>query len=1085
MISINFNQDISFAGWIAALCLLVTVVVPCLWICPEPAYSEPAPSSPVGPTPDSTQSTRQGVHLCQVYPKKGTEEDTKCTDVDIIAIHGLDTKSPETWRWKNKQGTTQVDWLSDTRMLPKEIGPARIFTCDWPANLFEESGMIQMRIEEFARLLLAGVKERPLPANNHTGEHPPILFIASCLGGIVLMKALVMASHELLFLQKSTRGIVFLATPFRGTSFQDVARWAEPGLNIWALIRGQNVTKLLSSVKGSTFDLEELVRSFTQLYINRRDTNPVFNFYESGKTNIYHKVFPWLPVGAKLCYINLAIIKRLGENAEGSKERLKKSSEGDTAPQSSLLSLADRLKVQTLDKNLLIELPKLFNSREGLDGRTRVPRRILIRGRAGVGKTTLCKKIVHEFTYKKMWQGLFKRVLWVPLRNLKLKGRSTEKYNLMKLFYDEYFSQGAEGHTYAKELFLEVERSKGDGTLFILDGLDEVADLDVDMNEFLEVLLNQPNIIITTRPHVKFPHAEKPDLELETIGFHPKQVNEYLKKTISDERKLDRIQSFFRDHPLIQGLVRIPIQLDAFCYTWDESFSDKSIHTMTAMYEAIELKLWKKDIPRLGKSNAPSIQNARTRSEIERRVEIEMRLVEFFAFSGLYGDVIDFSSNDRDFIYEQFNYHQPESSSYNASFDDILATLSFLRTSDATLENRNTNYHFIHLTFEEYFAARYFVRQWKATNPLICVDRDAKKDIEPADFLRTHKYNTRYDIFWRFVVGSLDVEKMAEGFFKVIEDEPRDMLGPTHQRLIMHCLSEVAAPQGMATPQESLAFTPFRTKLEDHLSQWLLFECEFTNASRLGREVELPQQALYKALQQASGESKSLLLESISTWPAIPSGVTDLATSWLRDNNSRNLTVAALGILKRSYKPISVEALKGIARQLEHQDSNVRWAAINALKSQPTLSEEILKGITIQLEHIDSNIRWAAIYVLRGQLTLSEEILKAIAIYLEHEDLNVRWAAINTLKGQPTVLEERLKAIATQLKHEDSNVRWTAIDVLKDQPTLSEEILIAIAARLEDEESGIKQAAVDVLKGQPNFSSIPNQCVTSLFKALL
>jgi hypothetical protein len=45
-----------------------------------------------------------------------------------------------------------------------------------------------------------------------------------------LIKALDMASGEYDSVKKATRGVVFLATPFRGTSFQAVARWAEPAL---------------------------------------------------------------------------------------------------------------------------------------------------------------------------------------------------------------------------------------------------------------------------------------------------------------------------------------------------------------------------------------------------------------------------------------------------------------------------------------------------------------------------------------------------------------------------------------------------------------------------------------------------------------------------------------------------------------------------------------------------------------------------------------------------------------------------------------------------------------------------------------
>lgn len=236
-----------------------------------------------------------------VFPVSSPDKNGTEPDVDIIAIHGLGTKSPDTWVWKDKEHkTADVNWLSDPHMLPSKVGSARIFTCDWPAEMFQPSSLTQKTNEEFARLLLNGIKRRPRATNDRRIEDQPILFIASCLGGVMLMKALDMAGKEYKCIRTATRGIVFLGTPFGGTSFQDVAKWAEPYLRARALFRGREVTKLLDSVKES-FDLDELVRRFTQLCQEPAHPYQVMTFYELGKTNLYNKVFPFpLPFGAKL-----------------------------------------------------------------------------------------------------------------------------------------------------------------------------------------------------------------------------------------------------------------------------------------------------------------------------------------------------------------------------------------------------------------------------------------------------------------------------------------------------------------------------------------------------------------------------------------------------------------------------------------------------------------------------------------------------------------------------------------------------------------------------------------------------------------
>jgi hypothetical protein len=213
MDSTKVGQIIILAGWTIALYLLLRRL----------AYSQQASrlqvkhgSSDGRPAPDPTQSAQltRGVCLRQVHPSPNNE--TK-TDVDIIALHGLDTKSPDTWIWDPKGA--RVNWLEDAPMLPRRFPTARIFTCDWPADVFEQSDFIQKTIEEFARLLLAGIKGRPPTTDDQPGSDRPIVFVASCLGGIVLIKALDMASGEYDSVKKATRGVVFLATPFRGNVF--------------------------------------------------------------------------------------------------------------------------------------------------------------------------------------------------------------------------------------------------------------------------------------------------------------------------------------------------------------------------------------------------------------------------------------------------------------------------------------------------------------------------------------------------------------------------------------------------------------------------------------------------------------------------------------------------------------------------------------------------------------------------------------------------------------------------------------------------------------------------------------------------
>ncbi|KAI8945438.1 ARM repeat-containing protein [Xylaria longipes] len=1111
------------------------------------------------PLDDSPQPSPQakGVRLCQVYP---SPESNTATDIDVIAIHGLDTDSPRTWTWKQKESEQGVNWLKDRDMLPK-----------------------RKTIDEFARLLLASIKSRP-PATNEdpAKDNRPIVFIASCLGGIVLMKALVMADGEYLPVAQATRGIIFLATPFRGTSFQDVAKWAEPGLRAWASVQDRHVSNLLEHVK-PTFNLGEIVRGFAGFCQKYDVSNNVSIFYETSMTSLPQKIIPWLPAlwsqeqplvnqasatldfvphplpldrphirmnkfrgpddpgytsvagrvqallaevrkgqpveianvwirntryslenlkierlsGALLpmdqCYINLAIVEQPRDKAE-------RSTGKDEKQKSSPFSLFTRLRVERPEKGKEIMLPNLFEPRATRNAQMRPTRRVLIRGRAGVGKTTLCKKIIYEFTYRELWRDLFDCVLWVPLRRLKLKERrQIPGYNFKYLFLHEYFSQSWEGEKLAEAIWRAMD-TKRDRILFILDGLDEAPQgPNDDMCRFLEEeLLNQTNVIITSRPNATLSTKLKPlDLELETIGFYPEQVDEYITNTFtdletgtSDSAKIVEIQSFLQRQQLIRGLVRIPIQLDALCYTWDDPHdsysSSKGIQgTMTAIYQKIDQSLWRKDAEKLDILARSETRKAHN-EEIRVFTDDEHYLLELLAFNGMYYDVIDFEPNHRGAISREYKGRVK-----GMVLDDMLGRVSFLRSSDLSSREGDQDYHFLHLTFQEYFGAQYFVRQWRNQEPLkyLALGYGGSGCINPTEFLSKNKYNTRYDIFWRFVAGLLNTESKTTSFFRIIEAEPRDLLGPAHQRLVARCLTEVSTEWSL------------RKNLEDQLSQWVAFECNHFDTPVLAGEIVLSVAMLKKALQHAP-QSKMRFLNSLHAIQGLPEEFLWIVASNLKDK-SPNIRGRALWALQGQR--LTNEHLSAIVACLEDESQRVRLKAIKALKGQQ-LTERHLLAIVACLEDEDSMVRLNAIRALKGQ-QLTEEHVSAIVACLEDEYQRVRIGAIEALKGQQ-LTEEHLLAVKAQrkdewvlteehlrnfkghrkmreaietlgyqlstitpyLQDEDWDIRRAALEELKDQPDLSEELLRAIVACLKDETQNIRKIAANILEGQSTLS---------------
>ncbi|KAF9770479.1 hypothetical protein IL306_011985 [Fusarium sp. DS 682] len=788
------------------------------------------------------------------------------------------------------------------------------------------------------------------------------------------------------------------------------------------------------------------------------------------------------PLSMDQCYINLAIVEYFNSRAEPFGEEEVKH----RAP----FSFFARLKVETPPQDIQVSLASLFDARKRRDGTTFLPGRILIRGEAGVGKTTLCKRIVYDYLHKGMWASAFNRLLWVPLRTL--KGMSTPEYKMKDWLLAEYF-RTTDGGILAEAVTQAVDNPDEYGrTLFILDGLDEVSrELDSEISGLLKDLLNKPHVIITSRPGASMAHINRVDLELETVGFYPEQVAAYIRNAAPDQA--EEIQLFLQDRWLLRGLVRIPIQLEALCYSWDAegSISRRVPATMTTLYQAIERKLWKKDVVLLaklygGEPFSVDIAKSALDSEISSQVKLEVNLLQCLAFTGTYSDVLEFDQKCQEKIWTNWNViseHLNPRGTPPSSLD--LARLSFLRSSGTSSDGMHQSHHFLHRTYQEYFAAQYFVEHWKSDNPLSCLTLSSGKIdfVSAEDFLLKEKYNVRYDIFWRFVSGLLqphgDGEQLCR-FFSTIENEPRDLLGPTHQRLVMHCLSELAPANEMSK------FTPLRTNLEDHLSQWLVFECNYIGRSNLAGEMEVPEQVLNNVLKRASEDTKIKVLESLRRRPKMPLGIMRLATDWLKGDASSRLSLAVLDMLQLPREGLPDRTVEVVAARLEDEDRNVRWAALEALKDQSALPEAVLQAVVARLEDEDWNVRWAALEALEGQSALPEAVLQAVVARLENPDQQIRWAALQALRSQSALSEAIPQAMTAQLEDEDWNVRWAALEALEGQSALPEAILQAVAARLEDEDRNVRWAALDALESQSALSrDVLSQSTKSLYRIWL
>ncbi len=711
------------------------------------------------------------------------------------------------------------------------------------------------------------------------------------------------------------------------------------------------------------------------------------------------------------CYINLAIVESLQQREQEKKQLQEKSAVFNR--------MASDERVTNTNIQAQIELKGLFNERTLRMGEKDKPSKILILGRPGSGKSTLCKKLVYEFHKENgLWQGQFDAVLWLPLRQLK---STYTARNLEDLLREKYFAQHPDKEALARTLAAHSDR-----ILFILDGLDEVstamANVDSPLGQFITTLLKQPHIILTSRPS-GVDHSILPPigLELETIGFSQENVQTYLQKVVAPEAVVE-IQNFIKRTPVVQGLVNIPMLLDVLCFSWDKLQTQvKAGHalTMTSLYKTMISQLMRNDSVRLGKSST----GTPVRHELAFRLKsdlfkaqlapVEEEYLSYLAFQGVQDGVLEFDDDYLQSILSVLNQQRDQEGKKPLLADLLidLGQLAFLHTITDTDSEEYEEYkrvwHFLHLTFQEFFAAEFLVRQIqkyatklgkREVTPSVQTELGVSPSLEELEaFIATQKYNPRYEIVWQMVAGLLNREG-AEQFFKLLNQAPRDLIGIRHQLLIMHCLQEARAQLRPQTIEQ----------LEQELGQWV----------DLGRENVLTNQQAFP---------KHLLLSILQKQKKNEATYIDPRTAYIRLKTYSLMFGGNRNLLSPERMKALIDVLKDT-----NADKEAKSEAMLDLRWQPALTSEGVEALmdVCKDTNADKEVRSEVVRALGKQSALSlERVDTLIDVFKDvNADKEVRSSAAWALSRQSALPLDGTKTLIDVFKdtNADKEVRSAA-----------------------------------------------------------
>ncbi|KAH0629965.1 hypothetical protein JD844_012469 [Phrynosoma platyrhinos] len=383
-------------------------------------------------------------------------------------------------------------------------------------------------------------------------------------------------------------------------------------------------------------------------------------------------------------YIELLIIK---------KHRSQKHREHE-------LSATGRLHMEILENNssqyLLTDIESLFEPDEsGI-----IPRTVVLQGPAGIGKTMTVQKIMLGWAGGELYSDAFDYVFCFNCRELSL---SEEPSSLADLIVD----QCQDMYAPVKEILAHPEK-----LLFIIDGFDELhcflrpggdnfcddpyskMSMEVVLSSLLrKTLLPQSYLLITTRPGaadrlkgcLKFPRFT------EILGFSEKGRREYFLKFFEDEQKANIALRFIENTIAVSTICFIPMVCWIICSVIKVELETENeiadtLDTTTKVFVQFSHSLLKHD----GKTQKiPAVKEFRKLCSLARDGILEQKIL---------------------FEEQDIEKHGLDASSLKDLFLDR-------RTFKKGISQHKL-YSFLHLCFQEYFAAMWYILQDESTEEL-------------------------------------------------------------------------------------------------------------------------------------------------------------------------------------------------------------------------------------------------------------------------------------------------------------------------------------------------------------------------------
>ena len=223
----------------------------------------------------------------------------------------------------------------------------------------------------------------------------------------------------------------------------------------------------------------------------------------------------------------------------------------------------------------------------------------------------------------------------------------------------------------------------------------------------------------------------------------------------------------------VWGVAHIPVNLEVICSIWsDTDWSETKNMTVTTLYDNMSMWLCQRYLARQNDTFQM------TKKQLYDYCKEELTFLETLAFEAMIKNTVLIQKELLQKVIEEINCS-------SQAFQRILNIGILKSYKDEPTGNQvefDKHHYFVHLSFQEYFAARYICKALK----------------DPADetvmrLIQTQKYDRHFALMLTFASGLLTNAKDDEilnRFWDLVHNKCRDLIGFRHLQILVPCIDE-------------------------------------------------------------------------------------------------------------------------------------------------------------------------------------------------------------------------------------------------------------------------------------------------------